>query len=781
MHQYAFISIAFFACLFLAGGCASKPKGIGDPYFANVRSKANVYARQGQAGVLKIAVMPFKASTELIGSSVSDMVVTELLRTQKYQLVERGQMAKVLSETELAMAGVSEAKAVEAAKMLGAEAVVIGTVDEYAMQAKGGDTYAVVGLSIRLIDCASAKIIWSADLAKMAKDDDTPLATHARDVVHELVSGLYQNLTGQSGTLPPPAPSNLTVSEMGLREAVVQWPKPQFPAKYRVERAISQTGPFVPVGDVDAMSGRFVDSGGALKDASVYYYRVVGVGKEGTASDPSAVVETMTAPPPDPPARVTASASSSRCVSVSWAPPRSEGIVGYRIERAVVGAKDWKQVGTSTTTAFKDGGFKGCDLADSTEYLYRIVTENRVGAASAPSQEVKVKTLPPPAVVVGFRALGSQVRCVPLSWEASKESDVIGYELERADSENGEFSRLEDFKVGTTVFLDGKNDPGKLEDDHVYRYRLRSVNNVGAYSGWTEPVAARTRPVPPAPQGVEAESLLPRSVRVSWMQSPDEKVTGYILERTEENDIDWTEVAEIAGRGKTSLYDRNGASEDAITGKLKDGTAYLYRITAFNTASAKSPASVQVRAVTKPAPKTPAGLVATKDVVGKIRISWEKNPEPDIVEYRVEVQSMGGLMWRSLESVKNGCEATEDGLSNGESRQYRVKAVDANTHESEWSGGVSGMARPIPDPPSSLNVASAEGGCKITFVPPREGMTAFKIYRKKFLGSEFVKSVNVPEAVVDAPPAGETADYVVTAIDECGLESEQSDKVTVGN
>ena len=573
MRLCAFFACAFLACFFLAACCASKPKGIGDPYFANVRSKANVYARQGQAGVLKIAVMPFKASTELIGSSVSDMVVTELLRTQKYQLVERGQMSKVLSETELAMAGVSEAKAVEAAKMLGAEAVVIGTVDEYAMQAKGGDTYAVVGLSIRLIDCASAKIIWSADPAKMAKDDDTPLATHARDVVHELVSGLYQNLTGQSGTLPPPAPSNLTVSEMGLREAVVQWPKPQFPAKYRVERAISPTGPFVSAGEVDAMAGRFVDSSGALKDASVYYYRVIGVGKGGAASDPSAVVETMTAPPPDPPARVTVSALSSRCISVSWAPPRSDGVTGYRIERAVVGAKDWKQVGTSATTAFKDGGFKGCDLADSTEYLYRIVTENRVGAVSAASQEVKVKTLPPPAVVTGFRALGSQVRCVPLSWEASKESDVIGYELERADSSMGAFSRLEEFKGGITAFLDGKADPGNLEDDHVYRYRIRSANNVGAYSEWTEPVSARTRPVPPAPQGVTAESGLPRSVKVAWMQSSDEKVTGYIVERTEENSIDWTEVAEIAGRGKTSLYDRNGAPEDAITGKLKDGTS----------------------------------------------------------------------------------------------------------------------------------------------------------------------------------------------------------------
>ena len=59
-------------------------------------------------------------------------------------------------------------------------------------------------------------------------------------------------------------------------------------------------------------------------------------------------------------------------------------------------------------------------------------------------------------------------------------------------------------------------------------------------------------------------------------------------------------------------------------------------------------------------------------------------------------------------------------------------------------------------------------------------MTSFKIYRKKFIGADFVKSVTTPEAVVDAPPAGDKADYVVTAVDECGLESEQSEKVTIG-
>lgn len=656
--------------LVLLQGC-STARGSGDPYFSRVKSKANVYARQGQAGVLKIAVMPFKASTELIGSSVSDMVVTELLRTQKYQLVERGQMAKVLGETELAMAGLSETKAVEAAKMMGAEAVVVGTVDEYGTQAKGGNTYAVVGLSIRLIDCANGKIIWSADHAKIARDDDTPLATHARDVVHELVAALYQNLIGQVGTLPPPAPTGVSVSDMGLREATVKWTVPSFPAKYRVERARDEKGPFASIGDVNASSGSFTDNSG-LQDATTYYYRVLALGKTGTPGDPSPAVETMTAPPPDPPSEVTVTAPSSRCAAIAWTPPRSDGLKEYRIERTVAGEKIWKQVGTSATASFKDGGVKGCDLEDSTAYLYRVLAVNRVGAVGQPSKEVEVKTLPPPAKVAGFMAASREIRCVPLSWSASAEDDVEGYEIERAE-ETGDFAPLATVeKCGETSFLDGKDDPGNLPDLHKYRYRIRSFNGVGAVSAWSE-----------------------------------------------------------------------------------------------------------ASATTKPKPTAPAGISATKDQPGKIALVWTKNPEPDIAEYRVEVQSMGGMFWKSLAKT-NEPKAVEEALKPGESRTYRVMAVGPKNHESDWSVAVFGTARPLPPPPQDLVAVKGEEGYKITFKPPRDGMKEFKIYRKKFLGVEFVKSVKMPEATVPAPPVGLTADYVVTAIDECGLESEQSDKVTIG-
>ena len=774
--------------------------GIGQ-HFSAARSGANVYVEPGQPGIVKVAVMPLKAATELIGSSVSDMVVTELSRTRRYELVERGQMGQVLSEAELALAGLSETKAVEAAKMLGAEGVVIGTVDEYTMQANGGKTFAVVGLSIRLIDCSTGKIVWSADIAKMARNASTPLAAHARTVVHELVSGLYQQLPrqaryvqsgadsgpgrkvavrNQEALLPPPVPTGVAVSDMGLREATVTWTVPAAIARYRIERSESEGGPFASVGEAAARDGSFTDKTG-LKDATTYYYRVVAIGvRGGMTSDPSPIVETMTAPPPDPPRGVSATAPSSRCISLTWSPPRSDGIKEYRVERTVAGSESWKRVGTSATTSFRDGGSPGCDIEDSTLYRYRVSTVNAVGAVSEPSRAAEVKSAPQPAAVPGFSASGNQVRCVPLSWERGNETDITGYEIERSDSPSGGFVRIAKLSAGTeTRYLDGGRDPGNLADSHEYRYRMRSVNTVGAFGEWTDVLTVSTRPPPPAPLNVKAEDGLPRSSRIAWAKSPDEKVTGYEIERKKEDGDAWRQAGTTSGHDVTLFNDRAGASESAPTGRLKDGTEYLWRVRAVNVAGAKSEWSEPARAVTKVAPKAPAGLETTTDEVGCVKLSWDANEEKDIVEYVVEARAADGRSWKTVSKGSKTCGAEDTGLGNGVARVYRVKAIDVHTHESEWSAEVPGSSRPLPDPPHALAAKRDVDGVVVSFEPPRKGLKEFKVYRKKFMGKELLATVAEPAAKIAAPPGGDKIDVFATAIDERGLESKPSEKLTI--
>ncbi len=780
----------------LTSGCASSRV---DAYFTETKSEANVYVSPVRSDIAKIAVLPFRGPTELIGSSVSDMFVTEMLRANKYTLVERSQMAGVLSETELSLAGLSETKAVEVARMLGADGVVIGTVDEYATQARSGKTYAVAGVSTRLINCTTGEIIWSADLAKMSEKANVPLAQHGRAVVHEISSGLYQNWIKQKvhprqrgdsrsgGSVPvaepavaPPVPQNLSASDMGLREVTLTWKTSGTTAeKVRLERSLSMTGPFAHLDTVSASKESFRDRKD-LKDATVYYYRAIAMGSTGLESGPSTVIESMTAPPPDPPGDVTANAQSSRCVALSWMPPRSEGVVKYRIDRAEAAeSPTWSTCTETEKTIFVDGGKSGCDVKDSTRYRYRVSAINRVGAVGMPSVEVEVETLPPPEVVADFFAMPLQVRCMPLSWAQNPEADVVGYEVERQDNPSGVFSRVTVVKdKATTKFLDGRRDPGDLADDTTYAYRIRAFNNVGSYGAWTDVVEATTRSAPPAPTEVVVQGGLPRSVQISWAQSEDEKVVGYAVERSEGESGVWQKVGMTKGIVATMLLDRAGASASAPTGKLKDGTKYAYRVAALNTAEVMSPWSDVVVAETKLAPVSPSGVTVTDDLPGKVAVAWSANPESDIETYLVESRAADGSRWREVGQTKTP-HLVEEKLDAGERRVYRVKAIDVCTHESVWSSEAVGSARPLPPSPSEFGAEWNDGSAKLSWKPPRDGMTEFRIYRKGFISSEIIATSATPEAVIEAEAFGKKATVYVTAVDEAGLESPPSATVVI--
>lgn len=791
------------AALWLTG-CATTGK---DPYFMKVDSSANVFVAPIAAPITKVAVMPFKAPTELIGSSVADMIVTELLRAKRYTLVERSQMAHVLSETELALAGLSQSKAMEVARMLGADGVVIGTVDEYGTQAQRGKTYAVVGVAIRLVNASNGQILWSADLAKMAEDSNIPVSAHARAVVHELIAGLYQKWGVQriaasaasshpvnpnapvglhttaepaySGPAEPSRPaalSGVVASDMGLRAVTLSWKPPTDQAYLiRIERSPSPKGPFTKVGEAPAAKGSYVDRSG-LSDATTYYYRLIAVDRNGAASDPSAVVESMTAPPPDPPQNVTAQATGSREVTISWTAPRSPGVASYRVERAPASApSNWMARAEPMGTQYVDGGKPGTDLQDSTWYLYRVTTINSIGVEGRPSAPVKVKTLPPPGMVKDFVAVSNQVRCVPLSWSASPEADVIGYEIERRDSPQGQFVPLTKITSRTvTNFLDGKKDPGVLQDATQYEYRIRAFNRVGAFSEWTPLVAVMTRPPPPSPESVAARSGLPRTVEVFWSPSPDEKVVRYEVQRAEADSDLFVSAGFVEGRQETFLTDRAGGRPAEPAGRLKDGTTYRYRVRAFNTASAPSPWSEEANARTKPAPVQPSGLRTTDDRPKCVELAWNANPEADIACYVVEARDADNRRWREIgrpaETVFK-----HTGLDDGEAKVYRIKAVDKDTLESVWSDEVPGRSRPLPPPPQDVVASWTDTGVHLKWTVPEQQITEYRVYRKGFLfSSDKLTTVSTPNADLGAEIVQKGITVFVTAVDTEGLESKPS-------
>jgi uncharacterized protein len=789
-----------------------------DAYFRKTQSDANVYVAPVDSAIKKVAVLPFKAPTELIGSSGSDIFVTEMLRTRRYTLVERSQMSGVLGETEMALSGLSESAAIEAGRMMGADGVILGTVDEYGTLAYRGRSYPVVGASIRLIDCTSGRVMWSVGHARKADSPAETLSGHARDVMHEMVSALVQNWDVQYQvdsedledgyeydeqtdeadewvgydargdvperleTPPPDAPEGFGISDLGIREATIQWETPDDRGqKIRIERAEASDGPFVPLTTIPGSKGIYTDKAGKrnqLQDATTYYYRLVAVAKDGKESDPTIALESMTAPPPEPPTDLMAEATAGRALSVEWSPPQCEGIVQYLVERALVADEVFTQVGTVKSASFSEGGTAASPLRDSTTYLYRVRAVNRVGAVSEASESVEVITLPPPEAPEGLMAMSLEVRCVPLEWDVHADEDVIRYEVYRSDSDVGPFDYIGSSEgLESSTYLDGRSDPGNLDDDTAYYYCVRAINVVTAESDDSEVVMAATRPVPPVVEGLAVVTGLPRRVEISWDESSDEKVIAYEVDRAEDEG-EFQTITRVNGIDVTDYTDTGDEATRFMRSKvktpLKDGTAYAYRIRALNTAEATSDWCDAEEAVTKVIPRTPTGLKISEGRARVIGLVWKANTEGDIAEYVVETAGQDGGPFAEAARVPSGGKLgfKQEGLPPALHRFYRVQAVDIDGLRGSWTDAEEGTTKPLPEAPTDLDVEWESDGAWVRWSPPpQDDIVQYRILNRRFMGQDELAISDEVEFFFPMDSLAKKKVMMVIAVDSDGLES----------
>jgi TolB-like protein len=102
---------------------------------------------------------------------VADAIITELVKLNRFEVVERTQLEKVVAEQRLSLADLGDsAKAAEAAKILGADLIVTGSITE-AASSQTGRGYVVfkkkkltgrVVLDARLINIRTTKAVWGS-------------------------------------------------------------------------------------------------------------------------------------------------------------------------------------------------------------------------------------------------------------------------------------------------------------------------------------------------------------------------------------------------------------------------------------------------------------------------------------------------------------------------------------------------------------------------------------------------------------------------------------------
>ena len=125
-----------------------------------------------------------------VGRGMADMLVTELVKTKKYTVIERSALDKIVQEQKLGMTGmVTPQSAAQVGKLLGVEIAVIGSVTEFGHSkgSTGGriknvrigisSQSATVGIDIRFINTTTGEILTAESIRKEKSKKGLSLGT----------------------------------------------------------------------------------------------------------------------------------------------------------------------------------------------------------------------------------------------------------------------------------------------------------------------------------------------------------------------------------------------------------------------------------------------------------------------------------------------------------------------------------------------------------------------------------------------------------------------------
>ena len=299
---------------------------------------------------------------------------------------------------------------------------------------------------------------------------------------------------------------------------------------------------------------------------------------------------------PDAPTSLTATASGSTRIDLSWTAPADNGgfpITGYRIEVSPNGTSSWTDreanTGTTTTTYSHTG------LSAGTTRYYRVsaINANGTGAASSTANATTDDAAPTvPGAPTGLTATASGSNRIDLSWTEPADdggSAITGYRIEVSPNGNSNWTdRVANTNSTSTTYAHTGLDAGTTR-----YYRVSAINSVGtgAASSTANATTDDDAPtVPGAPTGLTATASGTSTINLTWNAPSNDdgaSISGYKIEVSPNGNSNWTNREGNTG-STSSSYSHTG---------LDAGTTRHYRVSAINSVGTGA-ASISANATT---------------------------------------------------------------------------------------------------------------------------------------------------------------------------------------
>ena len=327
---------------------------------------------------------------------------------------------------------------------------------------------------------------------------------------------------------------------------------------------------------------------------NVSFYNLTATFQAGTAGDLPAA-----------PSNLTARVSSSTQVSLGWIDNSSNELL-FRIRRRTDNNGIWVDLPPvqQNTISYLDN-----TVTPGLTYYYSVTSLNGAGTSAA-SNEVSVttngatSTIPnAPTNLVATTVSGNQVS---LTW-SDNSSNESGFRVQRRLNGASSWTEIGSVGANTATFQDASVNTGLN-----YLYRVIAFNDIGDSVPSNE-VSVTTSSVPTAPTNLRASLSTATVASLNWVDTSNNEV-GFRI---------WRRIGATGSFVEIGTVGQNISSQ--LNSGLAPGTAYTYRVSAFNTAGESAPSnevSVTTPDSQSSPPAPPTGLTASADSSTRVRLSW---------------------------------------------------------------------------------------------------------------------------------------------------------------
>lgn len=582
----------------------------------------------------------------------------------------------------------------------------------------------------------------------------------------------------------------IEVSDVTKDSCVLTWKPPEDDGgaeitNYVVEKRDLRTNAWVPVSAFVPGTSLTVKK---LQEGHEYEFRVMAENVNGRSEPLSTETPVLAKDPfgtPGKPGKPEVTDRDYDHIDIEWMAPKEDGghpISHYDVERKDMKTGRWIKVNTAPVkgTAFSDDR-----VQKGHSYEYRVIAVNKAGPGK-PSDPSAVAIAKPmfeaPKFELDldgreFRVRAGEPLDISVPYVGSPTPDI------KWVKEGITLSEVETDESKTRLFIpvSKRSDSGKV--------KITASNAYGDAEANIK-ISVVDRPSPPEGPITYPETTR-HSVTVAWKPPADDggsEITGYRIEYQELGSSTWERVPETV------------SSLSYTVRALEHGKEYKFRVRAENVMGLSEP--IVGQPVIAKDPFNPPGAPSTPEVTGyntnQISLKW--NPPRDdggspITGYVIEkFEKKGGGEWAPVKmGLIRGTEATVTGLAEGETYQFRIRAVNAAGQGEPSNGSAPTKCQPYVVPPGAPDQPRVgqvtKNSAEITWTRPADDggapIDGYIVEKRKAGTSEWVpcneKPVKETRLVVEPLPEKEEFEFRVKAVNSAGEgePSRPTDIVTI--